>query len=111
MARHYSTKDFFRQMPNIQLARYFQGQGLFADLDFAAMKEGKPDELFPTIFPVLLRKLAELEKSETGSRISHLDDLRVTFPLSWSHYILLSSRCRSTGEQKLIMSRKIRRGV
>jgi hypothetical protein len=46
MARHYSTRDFFRQMPNVLLARYFQGQGLFGDLDFAAMKEGKPDELF-----------------------------------------------------------------
>lgn len=46
MARHYSTKDFFRQMPNALLARYFQGRGLFGDLDFAAMKEGKPDALF-----------------------------------------------------------------
>ena len=46
MARHYSTRDFFRQMPNILLARYFQGQSLFDDLDFAAMKEGKPEELF-----------------------------------------------------------------
>lgn len=46
MARHYSTKDFFRQMPNTLLARYFQGRGLFGDLDFSAMKEGKPDALF-----------------------------------------------------------------
>ena len=46
MARHYSTKDFFRQMPNALLARYFQGRGLFGDLDFGAMKEGKPDALF-----------------------------------------------------------------
>lgn len=46
MARHYSTKDFFRQMPNALLARYFQGRELFGDLDFAAMKEGSPDELF-----------------------------------------------------------------
>ncbi|MFZ2302418.1 MAG: hypothetical protein WAW10_11200 [Gallionella sp.] len=46
MARHYSNKDFFRQMPNALLARYFQARGLFNDLDFAAMKEGKPDELF-----------------------------------------------------------------
>lgn len=46
MTRHYSTKDFFRQMSNAQLARYFQGPGLFADLDFTAMKEGNPDELF-----------------------------------------------------------------
>jgi len=46
MARHYSNKDFFRQMPNALLARYFQARGLFNELDFAAMKEGKPDELF-----------------------------------------------------------------
>ncbi len=46
MARHYTNKDFFRQMPNALLARYFQGRELFGDLDFSAMKEGKPDELF-----------------------------------------------------------------
>lgn len=46
MARHYTNKDFFRQMPNAMLARYFQGRELFGDLDFSAMKEGKPDELF-----------------------------------------------------------------
>jgi hypothetical protein len=46
VARHYSTGDFFLQMPNVLLARCFQGQGLFGDLDFSAMKEGKPEELF-----------------------------------------------------------------
>jgi hypothetical protein len=46
MARNYSTREFFRQMPNALLASYFQGQGLFDEVDFAAMKEGKPDELF-----------------------------------------------------------------
>lgn len=46
MARHYSTKDFFRQMPNALLARYFQGREVFGDLDFAAMKEARLDELF-----------------------------------------------------------------
>jgi hypothetical protein len=46
MARHYSTRNFFRQMPNVLLVRYFQSQGLFNDLDFAGMKEGNPDELF-----------------------------------------------------------------
>ena len=46
MPRHYSSRDFFRQMPNALLARYFQGQGLFGDLDLTAMKESKPDELF-----------------------------------------------------------------
>lgn len=33
-------------MPNALLARYFQSRGLFEDIDFATMKEGKPDELF-----------------------------------------------------------------
>jgi hypothetical protein len=47
MARHYSTKDFFRQMPNALLARYFHARGVFGDLDFSAMKETQPDELFP----------------------------------------------------------------
>lgn len=46
MARHYTSKDFFRQIPNALLARYFQERGLFVDMDFAVMKEGKPDELF-----------------------------------------------------------------
>ena len=46
MARHYSNKDFFRQMPNALLARYFHGREFFGDLDFSAMKEGKPEELF-----------------------------------------------------------------
>jgi hypothetical protein len=46
MARHYSTRDFFRQMPNALLARYFQGRKLFGDLDFAGMKETQPEELF-----------------------------------------------------------------
>ena len=46
MARHYSTRDFFRQMPNALLARYFAGRGVFGELDFAAMPETKPDALF-----------------------------------------------------------------
>ena len=41
------------------------------------------------------RKLTDPEKSETVSRISRLDDLMTVFPLSWSHYILLTRRCRS----------------
>jgi hypothetical protein len=46
MARHYSTKNFFRQMPKALLARYFQARGVFGDLDFSAMKETQPGELF-----------------------------------------------------------------
>jgi len=46
MAKQYSTKEFFRQMSNHLLARYFKEKSLFGDLDFGAMKEGKPDKLF-----------------------------------------------------------------
>lgn len=46
MTRHYSTKDFFRQMPNALLARYFHEKNLFQDLDFSVMKEGNPAALF-----------------------------------------------------------------
>lgn len=46
MARNYSTKDFFREIPNALLVRYFQERLLFVDVDFAAMEEAKPDELF-----------------------------------------------------------------
>lgn len=39
MARRFSTKDFFRQTPNALLARYFYERALFAELDFAGMRE------------------------------------------------------------------------
>ncbi|MCP5346326.1 MAG: hypothetical protein H7A04_05615 [Pseudomonadales bacterium] len=45
MARHYSPSNFFRQVPNALLARFFSDRGLFNDLDFAAMLETKPDVL------------------------------------------------------------------
>lgn len=46
MARHYSTKDFFRRVPKELLGRYFAAQQRLAELDFAAMKEGEPQGLF-----------------------------------------------------------------
>lgn len=46
MTRHYSSKNFFRQVLNTLLARYFAERGLFGDLDFAALKGTKPDALF-----------------------------------------------------------------
>ena len=46
MARHYSTKSFFRQVPNALLASYFQSRGLLSELDFTALSETKPDKLF-----------------------------------------------------------------
>ena len=46
MVRHYATRDFFRQMPNSLLARYFHARGVFADLDIAALPEPQPDALW-----------------------------------------------------------------
>ena len=39
MTQHYSTRAFFRQMPNGFLARYFAVREVLADFDFKAMKE------------------------------------------------------------------------
>jgi hypothetical protein len=46
MARNYATRDFFRQMPNALLARYFAGREVFGELDFATMSETRHDALF-----------------------------------------------------------------
>ncbi|MDX2476743.1 MAG: hypothetical protein QNL05_05205 [Gammaproteobacteria bacterium] len=46
MTKHYSTKNFFRQMPNGLLSRYFGARNCFTDFDFSAMKEGNPNDLF-----------------------------------------------------------------
>ena len=46
MARQYSTRDFFRQMPNAMLARYFAGRTVFGELDFATMSETRHDDFF-----------------------------------------------------------------
>ncbi len=46
MARHYSTKDFFRHVPNALLNRYFDAQGVLAGFDYSAISEAKIDPLF-----------------------------------------------------------------
>jgi hypothetical protein len=46
MSRQYSSKDFFRQVPNALLGRcYFHAQGLLSELNFVAMPEAKPEPL------------------------------------------------------------------
>ena len=37
MGCHYSTRDFFRQMPNRLLARYFEARGVLAGLELFRM--------------------------------------------------------------------------
>jgi hypothetical protein len=46
MGRHYSTRDFFRQMPNALLGRYFEARGVLAGRDFTVLKESQPEALF-----------------------------------------------------------------
>jgi hypothetical protein len=46
VAAQYSTRDFFRQIPNRLLAEYFRRRGLFVDLDFDSLPETRPHELF-----------------------------------------------------------------
>ena len=63
MARHYSTRDFFRQMPNALLARYFVARSVFGEFDFAAMSETRHDELFAAwlALPEALRNTMDAE--------------------------------------------------
>lgn len=46
MARHYSTKEFFRQIPNALLSRFFQRRDLLMEFDFVGMPDSKPEALF-----------------------------------------------------------------
>ena len=46
MARHYSTRSFFRQMPAHLLARYFKHRAVLADFNFAGLEETPPEALF-----------------------------------------------------------------
>lgn len=46
MAKHYSIKSFFRDMPAPLLARYFHKQAHFQDFDFSLVEKVEFDELF-----------------------------------------------------------------
>ncbi len=61
MAKHYSTKDFFRSTPNALLARYFAARDVLQDFDFAAMKETKIDALFEAWMAVPEAQRAKME--------------------------------------------------
>lgn len=63
MARHYSTKHCFRQMPASLLARFFAARNLLTDFDFSALMDGKPEALFETwlALPEEQRRPADVE--------------------------------------------------
>jgi hypothetical protein len=71
MTRHYSAREFFHQMPNALLARYFEPRQVLADVDFVALHETKPDGLFQ----------AWLELPESKRHAMHAE-LREVFGLS-----------------------------
>jgi len=70
MGRHYSTRDFFRQMPNELLSRYFEDRGLFGDLDFSALKDTQPDELFAAWLTI-----PEAQRHEMDAEFREIFDL------------------------------------
>lgn len=45
MAKHYTVKEFFRQVPNALLARYFEQRGVLDRFDFEQLDETDPDAL------------------------------------------------------------------
>ncbi len=61
MTRHYSTRDFFRQMPNALLARYFVSREVLAGFDFTAIRETKIEPLFEAWMAVPEARRAKLE--------------------------------------------------
>jgi hypothetical protein len=63
MARHYSTREFFRQVPNALLKRYFDAKGVLAGFNFAAMTEAKIDPLFDAwkVLPDTQRNAMDVE--------------------------------------------------
>ena len=70
MGRHYSTRDFFRQMPNRLLARYFAARGVLAELDFAALKEARPEPLFAAWL-----ELPEVERNAMDAELREIHAL------------------------------------
>ena len=84
MARHYATRDFFRQMPNPLLARYFHARGVFDDLDIAALPEPQPDALWAAWLT--------LDDTQRHAALLHESSLARTMPTDR----ILTCRCDTT---------------
>ncbi len=69
MVRHYTTREFFRQMPSALLARYFVVHQALADGDVLKLKGGRPEELFAAwlLLPEDQRNLMDAECKEIFS--------------------------------------------
>ncbi len=63
MARHYSAREFFQQVPNALLRRYFDAKGVLTGFNFFAMTEAKIDLLFDSwkVLPETQRNPIDVE--------------------------------------------------
>jgi hypothetical protein len=43
MSKHFTIREFFRQMPIAMLGRYFEAQGVAHGLDLTKVPEAKPE--------------------------------------------------------------------
>ena len=71
MARGYWIRSFFRQISNNLLVRYFESRGLLGDLNFAAMKETQPNQLFEARL-----KLPEEQRNAMGAEFREIFEMR-----------------------------------
>jgi hypothetical protein len=70
VTRHYSTRDFFRQMPNRLLARYFATRAVLAQVDFAALKETRTEPLFEAWL-----ELSEGQRNEMDAELMEISQM------------------------------------
>jgi hypothetical protein len=61
MSKNYTVKDFFRQMPNDLLGRYFESRGVVHGLDVSTLKEAKPEPWLALWGDVPEAKRADME--------------------------------------------------
>ena len=66
MTSHFSVPSFFRKVPNALLKRYFDGRGVFSDLDFSTLPQSRPQGLMDAWrgLPADVRGAMEVDFSE-----------------------------------------------
>ena len=61
MADQYSHKQFFRRMPNTQLAKYFKSKDIDLGLDFTKLKEKDSEQIFNAFLELAEEQQATIE--------------------------------------------------
>ncbi|MFP5232095.1 MAG: hypothetical protein ACLGQX_05625 [Acidobacteriota bacterium] len=75
MGCHYSTRDFFRQMPSQLLVRYFAARGVLAGVYLAALAETQIEPLFAAWLELARerRKASWRDRKSAALRSTKLD--------------------------------------